>query len=80
MGRRPEEPLVRIVDVEVISVRRAPLHAITNDEVIREGFLGMSPAEFIDRFFTSAQGIQPCDQVTRIESAYLDRAGSAENR
>lgn len=75
MGRRPGEPLVRIVDVEVLSVRREPLGAITADEVAREGFPGMSPAEFIARFFITAQGIQLGDEVTRIEWAYLGRDG-----
>jgi hypothetical protein len=72
MGRKPGEPLVRIADVQVVDVRREPLHAITADEVAREGFPGMSPAEFIRRFFVDAQGIQPGDQVTRIEWVYED--------
>jgi hypothetical protein len=74
MGRKPGEPLVRIVDVEVVSVRREPLSAITADEVAREGFPGMSPAEFIRRFFVEPQGIQPGDLVTRIEWAYVPPA------
>lgn len=72
MGRKPGEPLVRIADVQVVAVRREPLSAITADEVAREGFPGMSPAEFIRRFFVDAQGIQPGDLVTRIEWMYQD--------
>jgi hypothetical protein len=72
MGRKPGEPLVRIVDVEVLHVRREPLAAISAEEVCKEGFLGMSPAEFIRRFFVDAQGMSPDDIVTRIEWAYLD--------
>jgi hypothetical protein len=71
MGRRAGEPLVRIVDVEVVSVRREPLERITAEDVAREGFPGMSPAEFMRRFFVDAQGIQPGDEVTRIEWAYI---------
>jgi hypothetical protein len=74
MGRKKGEPLVRIVDVEVISVRREPLSAITADEVAREGFPGMSPTEFVRRFFVEPQGIQPGDLVTRIEWAYVPAA------
>ena len=72
MGRRLGEPLVRIVDVEVVSVRREPLNAITPDDVEREGFPGMQPAEFVHRFFVEAQGMDPTDEVTRIEWRYLD--------
>jgi hypothetical protein len=77
MGRKKGEPLVRIVDVEVVSVRREPLSSITADEVAREGFPGMSPGEFIRRFFIEPQGIQPADPVTRIEWAYVSAACAA---
>lgn len=80
MGRRCGEPLVRIVDVRVISVRREPLERITAEEVAREGFPGMSPHEFIRRFFVEAQGIQPADEVTRIEWAYLANAPAEQLR
>lgn len=72
MGRKAGEPLVRIVDVEVISVRREPLGAVTADDVAREGFPGMTPAEFVDRFFVRAQRMAVGDDVTRIEWRYLD--------
>lgn len=77
MGRRCGEPLVRIVDVQVVSVRREPLKSITAEEVAREGFPGMSPQEFVRTFFVVAQGIQPDDVVTRIEWVYVgeDSAG-----
>lgn len=35
-GRKPGEPLDRIAEVEVVSVRREPLFAITDEEVARE--------------------------------------------
>lgn len=71
MGRKPGEPLIRIVDVEVVSVRREPLEQITDEDVAREGFPGMTRDEFMRRFFVDAQGIQPSDQVTRIEWTFL---------
>jgi hypothetical protein len=84
MGRKPGEPLVRIVDVEVVSVRREPLCAIQGNaadlgaaELAREGFPGMDAAEFMRRFFIEAQGIGPMDEVTRIEWRYLDEAAQA---
>lgn len=72
MGRKPGEPLVRICDVEIVSVRRESLRQITDEDVAREGFPGMSRVDFINRFFVEAQGIYPGDRVTRIEWRYLD--------
>lgn len=72
MGRKPGEPLVRVTDVEVVSVRREPLELITAEEVALEGFPGMTPVEFIRRFFVDAQGIQPGELVTRIEWTYVE--------
>lgn len=85
-GRKPGEPLVRLAEVEVVSARREPLCAVAGryesdpdgygdllwPEVIAEGFPGMSPEEFMRRFFIDAQGIEVMDDVTRIEWRYLD--------
>lgn len=72
MGRKPGEPLVRIAEVQVVSVRREPLELIDAGDVAREGFPGMDPGEFVRRFFSDAQGIAPDAEVTRIEWTYLD--------
>lgn len=72
MGRKPGEPLVRIVDVEIVDVRREPLRDITAEDVAREGFPELTPAAFVDRFFVQAQGISPDTVVTRIQWRYLD--------
>lgn len=78
MGRKPGEPLVRLAEVEVIHVRREPLYELLldggygRDEMVREGFPGMSPVEFIARYFTAAQRIHVADDVTRIRWQYLD--------
>lgn len=73
-GRKPGEPLERLAEVEVVSVRREPLTAITDDDVEREGFRrghwGGGRWGFI-RFFCEAMGVQPKDEVTRIEWRYL---------
>lgn len=71
-GRKPGEPLVRLAEVEVISVRRERLWEITDEEVALEGFPGMRPVEFVHRFFVEAQGITEQDEVTRVEWRYVD--------
>ncbi len=71
-GREPGEPIDRLAEVEVIDIRREPLHRIDHEDVGREGFPDMSRADFINRFFVNAQGISPDEDVTRIEWRYLD--------
>lgn len=83
MGRRKGEPLVRVAEVEVLSVRREPLLALTMDETYgqhemeREGFPNMDPDAFIETYFSNAQGIDRSESVTRIEWRYLDSEVSA---
>lgn len=77
MGRRRGEPLVRIVDVEVVDVRREPLGAITAAEVAAEGFPSWTPAEFVEFFCGSHKGCAPSSEVTRIEWRYLTEDGAA---
>lgn len=79
MGRKPGEPLVRLAEVEVYDVRREPLTDLWSGntdygtrEMKAEGFPDITPEEFVRRYFTEAQGIQPEDYVTRIEWRYLD--------
>ena len=64
MGRRPGEPLDRITDVEVVSVRREPLNAITAADVAAEGFQ-MTPSEFIAFFCATHPGCTPGTEITR---------------
>lgn len=71
MGRKPGEPLVRLAEVEVVSVRREHLFDILADDVEREGFASMTPPEFV-RFFGDHMGCGPMSLVTRIEWRYLD--------
>lgn len=73
MGRRGD-PLVRLAEVEIVSVRREPLNAIDFDDVGREGFGvgfgGWTPLRFI-QFFTDHMGGHHSQEVTRIEWRYL---------
>lgn len=71
MGRRKGEPLVRLCDVRVVSVRRERLDAISVEDVIREGFPTASPLWFVD-FFCEEMRVTPETMVTRIEWEYLD--------
>lgn len=72
-GRRNGEALERIVTVDVVSVRREPLDAITRDDVTAEGFPGMTQREFIDFFCETHRGVTPQTEVTRVEWAYPSR-------
>ena len=71
MGRKFDEPLVRIAEVEVVSVRREPLQVINRAEVVAEGFPLMMPDQFIE-FFCHHMKCTPDQQVTRVEWRYLD--------
>ncbi len=71
MGRKAGEPLVRLAEVEVVSVRREPLINITADDVVAEGFAGATCRMFVD-FFTASMRCTPDTEVTRIEWRYLD--------
>lgn len=75
MGRKRAdgtvEPLVRIAEVEVVSVRREPLDSITQDDVEREGFPTASPLWFVN-FFREHMRCPADTLVTRIEWRYLD--------
>ena len=77
MGRKKGEPLVRVAEVEVVSVRREPLATLKNvqygrDEMKAEGFPLMPVDDFVLTYFVEAQGMDYWDEVTRIEWRYLD--------
>lgn len=78
MGRRGGEPLERIVNVEVVSVRRERLDAITPADVAAEGFPQMTPAQFVEFFCSTHRGCGPGTEVARIEWQYLDQANGTE--
>ena len=72
MGRKPGEPLVRIAEVEVVSVCREQLiNAAHFLEMDREGCGHLTFGEFVERYF-KPQGLGLRDYVTRIEWRYLD--------
>lgn len=67
------EPLVRLAEVEIVSARREPLTAITDEDVVREGLPDMDVGDFV-AFFCEAMKCEPDTVVTRIEWRYLDEA------
>ncbi len=88
MGRRRSdgtvEPLVRLADVEVISVRRERVWDITDDDIAREA---VGHPEWFEEYyedtrqptqvawvawFCEQMDCRPDDDVTRIEWRYLD--------
>jgi hypothetical protein len=58
--------------VEVTSVRREALDAITAADVTAEGFPQMTPAQFMSFFSRTHRGCGLGTEVTRIEWRYLD--------
>ena len=79
-GRKPGEPLVRIVTVTVVSVRRERLDAITPADVIAEGFPSYTPDQFVAFFCRTHRGCGPAGLVTRIQWAYPADPGSPRHR
>ena len=70
-GLRKGERVHVLGEIEILSVRREPLCAIDADDVRREGFPEMSPAEFVE-FFCQANPCEPSQVVTRIEFRRID--------
>lgn len=77
MGRRKAdgtvEPLIRIAEVEVVSVRREPLSSIGPGETALEGLPDMTPEAFVE-FFCQNMRCTPDTWVTRIEWRYIREA------
>ena len=67
--------------IQIVSVTRERLNAITFEELEREGFPEGHPkgfpSVFID-FFCAANGCKPFDEVTRIEFAYTPSPSPVE--
>ena len=72
-GRKPGEPLVRLAEVEVVSVRRVRLLVMADEDVAREAVPGLEniPARDWVAWFAATFGIARTDEVTRIAWRYL---------
>lgn len=71
MGLRPGDQVERIVDVEVVDVRREQLQEITQADVAAEGFPDWTRDQFLD-FFCDSMGGTGLQEVTRIQYRYLE--------
>lgn len=69
-GERPRPLLPADRLIEVVSVRREPLDAITAKDVIREGFPELTPSEFVAMYRRHGDKAQD-KKVTRIEFRYV---------
>lgn len=70
MGLKKGEKIERICQIRIVSTRGEPLNAITDEDVILEGFPEMNRLEFIEMYSTHNKCRQ-CDMVNRIEFEYL---------
>lgn len=75
MGLRKGETPRELAIIEIVSIRVEPLSAITDDDVVREGFDGgLTPAAWFVGMYCKHAGCQPSDPVRRIEFRYVDPA------
>ncbi|MBF6302291.1 hypothetical protein IU459_32830 [Nocardia amamiensis] len=78
MGRKAGEPLVRIAQVEITAISREPLAAISQADLVAEGFPDMTPEEFVTFFCATHRGCRPDSLVTRIQWRYLTATDTTE--
>ena len=72
MGLRLGERLERLGLIRIVSVRRERLNQITDEDVAREGFPGMTRTDFMRFFVDEMRPKFGCLQpLTRIEFEYL---------
>lgn len=77
MGLKPGESIVRLGEIEVVSVRREPLNRMSADaaygraEAIREGFPEMTGGQFVEMFCEHMKAT-PSTVVTRIEFRHIN--------
>ncbi len=70
-GLKKGEKVERICVFEIVSTRWEALHAITQDDCIREGFPHLTPAEFV-AMLADPKRLSHCTPVNRIEFKYAE--------
>lgn len=75
MGLKKGEKINRLCQIRVISVREEPLQAITQEDVIKEGFPHWTPAEFI-QMIVDHYDKDPSELINRIEFEYVNEEGT----
>lgn len=73
MGLKPGERVERLALLRCVSNKRVRLNAITNLDVVREGFPGMTRVEFVEMFCREMGG-RPDQTVQRIVFEYVGQA------
>ena len=72
MGLKPGEKVERLALLEIVSNERQLLQEITNEEVAREGFPGMSCDDFMDMFQRLNPNHRYFCSISRIEFRYIE--------
>lgn len=70
MGLQKGEKIKPLGMIRVVSVRQEPLSAITQDDVMREGFPDWTPKQFI-QMLVDHYKVDPSESVNRIEFEYI---------
>jgi hypothetical protein len=70
MGLKKGETIQRIHPIKIISTRLEPLNAITQEDVIREGFPLWTPEVFI-KMLVGHYKVDPTEEVNRIEFEHI---------
>jgi len=71
MGLKKGQKVVVICKIKIKSARAERLADITGNEIIKEGFTGMSKGEFVEMFIKSHKGVTHSTYINRIEFVYL---------
>lgn len=81
-GLKKGETVTEIARLRVTGVSREPLRMVMDlpgygrDELVREGFPGLTPLKFVAMFVATHKGCTPATEVTRIEFEYAPAAPS----
>lgn len=70
MGLKKGEKIKPLAMVRIVSTRAESLNAITQTDVIREGFPDWTPEQFV-QMLVDHYGVSPTATVNRIEFEYL---------
>ena len=70
MGLKKGEKVERLGIIRIVTMRQEPLNAITQEDVIREGFPQMTPSDFV-AMFSQHNNVRPHEHITRIEFEYM---------
>lgn len=70
MGLKPGEKIKPLGLVRILDTRPEPLDAITQADVVKEGFLEWTPEQFVS-MLVEHYGVSPSAKVNRIEFEYL---------